>query len=522
MSPTEGTSADGPTEVINELSLVRPASQLRRNLEARLVTSLVEMPTLNSADGRAELTETLAHYMGWRLPLRDQGPSRLFFVQLVRQCADVRAGLTELAQAVAHLTDGEPGCDEVQRLVNQCEALEIEATLEEIWDDLRRELSKIPLADVQPLVIEVTQGRVGLPPKHCSGTWETFVYLIGQNTLPDQLPSWVAFLEIIRERFGNEEEDLNGTVRSYLRRVVRSWQSHSASEGLDRLRFEHGERHQPVLRAGVLTIEVAPTAPGNPDSVAVCAIQRWDDDESAPQRGPDILVSRGGLQTVVEHLVEAAEQDWAMRSADLRIEFLLPIALLNESVEWWPKDSQSPPMVPLAMYHSVVLRSLDRMQRRSWHRMWLRRWERLLQEPATSQVLWIEANRERHLSRLEAELMSDDTYVGVVLSAPPEADPQIGQEILVALRTGIPLILWHRSNCDNGFRQVAAELVLDRLDAVPQRLGEMRRQIESLESADTDLHPVREISLLWDDAYRIPHTVRPHLSKGGYEDPTNW
>ena len=207
-------------------------------------------------------------------------------------------------------------------------------------------------------------------------------------------------------------------------------------------------------------------------------------------------------------LTRMTEEDWAVGSAELRIEFVMPLPLLNEPVEWWPKDSRNPPTVPLALYHPIVVRSFERLRTPSWHRVWLRRWERLVQEPTTGRVLWSDPNRRDHLRRLEADLASDHGYVAVVLNEPPSADIAHAQEIMVALRAGVPLIIWHRAGrVTPAVRQFMQEIVMP-LEDVPDRIADLRRRIERLGPEQRDVHPGRELTVLWDNAYRTPEAAR--------------
>jgi hypothetical protein len=109
------------------------------------------------------------------------------------------------------------------------------------------------------------------------------------------------------------------------------------------------------------------------------------------------------------------------------------------------------------------------------------------------------ANDEDSLRRLETMLRLDHECVGVVLTRPPNPRPTLPQEITVALRVGIPLIVWDRSD---GPSQAAAALagLLDDVAKLPEAFAERRRQSQLQGSRDLSEDPVQRTSVLYDDA----------------------
>lgn len=503
MAELDGSGLDRPPEVIfdrGSTDVSRAVRAVREGLIDELVSGLGRITALSSVAGRDLLRDEIRDRLG-ALTLRDHDAARLWFVELVKQCLKTRSGLAELAASVGFLAPGDTEALEVQRLVEQLEALTFEPKLGPHWRDLRRALAPVPLREAQQFIHHVTDGRLGLLPTHCTDTWSAFVHLVGQNSLPQQLTPWMTFLELVRDRL---EAEAGETVRRLIRRIAGDW---GVTGDLEEVRADYQSYTQPVLRAGVLTIVVSPD-PMDPDSFTLHSIQRWDDDGAVPVRGEEIEVNRADLAAEVEAVVRKAEEDWSTRPTELKLEFVLPLQLLNEPVEWWPKDSQIPPSVPLALYHSVVIRSYERMRRISWHRVWIRRWETMMREPAICKVHRGDHEREDHLRLLEAELNSDDRYVAVVLSAPPVPDARSAQEIMVALRSGIPVILWHRAGGSAVWQTLNEDLPItdgfERLRSLPDHAAQLRRDIEGLHSSQREAHPGRELSVLWDNPNRVP------------------
>jgi hypothetical protein len=468
---------------------------IERRLTSQLVDALEDSPVISSPDNRELLREALEASLG-PLGLRDHARARSVFVDIIQACRKRRSGLAEFAASVELIAGRDPACHEVYRLIEQLQALSIESTLAQMWQPLSDALAAVPLSEVQSIILYVTDGRIGVLPTYCDKTWPAFIHLVGANSSPgNPVPPWVTFLELVRYRFSDDAGDL---VRLLTRRLATTW---GCTAELDRAGAQYDAEPARPTKAGVLTVVLSPD-PTDPGSFTLYTVHRWEDDVAAPVRDEDVTVRRDGLLNAVETAVARAEEDWAARSADLKIEFVLPLSLLNEPVEWWPKESSEGSLpAALAVYHSVVVRSLERLRRPSWHRRWLCRWDRL-QAGSDSKILQgQDPGRPGHLRRLEAEL-ADGSYVGVVLSRPPSPDITEPQEIIVALRAGVPLIVWHRGGDSTPeVRKTIARLLKD-LRTVPEAATQLRREIERQQDGDSDSG--RELSVLWDDAHRAP------------------
>jgi hypothetical protein len=99
-------------------------------------------------------------------------------------------------------------------------------------------------------------------------------------------------------------------------------------------------------------------------------------------------------------------------------------------------------------------------------------------------------------------LRLEHEYVGVVLTSPPHPRPMLPQEITVALRVGIPLIIWDRTD---GPSQAAVALagLLEDVAKLPGAFAERRRQSQLQDSGKLSEDPVQHTSLLYDDARAV-------------------
>lgn len=156
------------------------ASGLRGQLIVELVGVLAETPPLASVVER----ELLRTYLEGQLPslgLTDHLRARSFYAELVMRCTGRTGGLADLGMGIEMIAGGDPGVRQAQRLLEQVHALSIEPSLHRAWKPLQAGLRGLPLKQTQPVILEVTGGRLGVLPVHCDGTWPAFVHLVGQN-----------------------------------------------------------------------------------------------------------------------------------------------------------------------------------------------------------------------------------------------------------------------------------------------------------------------------------------------------
>jgi hypothetical protein len=168
----------------------------------------------------------------------------------------------------------------------------------------------------------------------------------------------------------------------------------------------------------------------------------------------------------------------------------------------------------LGVEFEVVLRSLDRMRNRAWHRNWWQRWRKMA---GGAPAHWCRRESDRYLSELAATLAGEKDVCVVVLDhcVGPTAEP--GQDALtVALRAGVPVILWCRDpKALEDFLTVADALVAAGPRGLRATTGKLRNEAQRTGLPD---HCGAHVSLLWDDPERVielydrPAAPRPEVA----------
>jgi transcriptional regulator with XRE-family HTH domain len=215
-------------------------------------------------------------------------------------------------------------------------------------------------------------------------------------------------------------------------------------------------------------------------------------------RGEDRVARRDDLEQLIGEIITAAETAWSDWSGEVRVEFVLPLDLINLPVDRWRVPELD---VPLGVQYPVVVRSLERMRAQNWHRVWRSRWRHLAAEPGASLVLRGDSTDKPDSHGFARQLHADPRYVGMVLSEPPvRADGQGVTEMTQALRAGLPFLVWSRDDCHAPtFRDAVAELLGDgELADLPERVRDMRRRAETAPTGDGDTGP-QHLAVLWDD-----------------------
>jgi NTP-dependent ternary conflict system VMAP-like protein len=212
-------------------------------------------------------------------------------------------------------------------------------------------------------------------------------------------------------------------------------------------------------------------------------------------------------------LIEAVETKWAKYQPDIRIEVVLSGELLNLDIDRWSWEVESlVPPVPIGCRYSFAIRSLERMQAGHWHRHWHARWGvltgQLHQYGALEEESALRTEGGDGIRELVAEFENNAKLVCLTLSAPPSGtESGGGAEVAVALRAGVPIMVWHREDCDSEeFLAAARELLHgDGPGDVLQRI----KQVRTLAYRSHAGHVGHYLGLMWDDPNRL--VVPPDL-----------
>lgn len=217
-------------------------------------------------------------------------------------------------------------------------------------------------------------------------------------------------------------------------------------------------------------------------------------------RGEDLQVAEEEAPVAVQLLVEEAESGWAyLHKEDLALEFFMPAELVHLPVERWPKKPFHGVEAALGEDHPVMVRSLDRLERRALHGRWQQQWRFGVGAGEDFRIHWFPDDQR---SRLRT-----DPPAVVVLSSPPGPIGARGgsDELAQALRAGAGVVVWDRREClDPAFREELTHVLsrsdLRRLPTVVQTLRIRAWNGDAGEGSAVGCH----LALLWDDPFRLP------------------
>ncbi|WP_112470494.1 VMAP-C domain-containing protein [Streptomyces triticisoli] len=486
----------------------RSPERVRNELVVSIVDALQGSSTVNQASSREIWREMLAAELA--SPVEPFGGDRLrpWLLQIVIACTEVGDGLACLVRSLEYVEQQSTTVATLWPLVDEWEAVDFFNNAD--LRPLRPVLLSMSSPDLATMARRASRSRVQELPSWCRTGWQVFLRLAGENSPNGELPPSMAFLALCADRL---VEDSRADAAEVLRRFTRSQVHTLRLDGALR-DWQHSElpRAAPSLVPAYLMIQF------EPDRIEAGRfyLSHWrqsDPEGWHPVRGETVHLRREELPGAVERLVEEVEERWADLRQPVLLEFILPWELLNEPVEWWPKESDSDSPTPLALDYPVVVRSLERLQRAAWHRTWHNKWRQLRERPADSHPHWSRPGREStYFFHLERELKEDQYAVCLVLSEPPGDDSGTGRrEVLAGLRAGVPAMVWHRSDCsDPSFQDAIGEILQDRgLGSLVERVGKWRKEALALGPEVWNQHVGRHLAILLDDPERKPGPPGP-------------
>jgi hypothetical protein len=485
------------------------AGESVQRLHSSLVDALATMPLLDSPEARRSLIRIISRSSGESFPIiLESTTARVHLVEIAYACMSLPSGLRCLIRALRMLDPAHPGTAEVERIANSLMVLDVVPTKE------RRQvlelLDKLPEIDVEPLWYAATDDTAPLPTMPTETPVVAFNQLTELNTRADGLPPAVAFVEIAACR-----------VTGHLAVQLRLWAEGQAgrlglSAELAALRRSATENPPPVTPRPCLVLQIEEHAIRSGYYLLSHWIQHrpgaWN-----PVRGEVQIVRWADIEHTVEALVDRAEEIWGDRPGHVALEFVLPVSLLNEAVDWWRSGTTH--TVPLCVDYPVVVRSLERMRDLSRRRIWLNRWTALLRAPSLKAHSALGFTGD--MNTWNVLLHGDLEISTVVLSEPPPTSlTGHGNHLWMALTAGVPVILWDRRNDKSGeFSKVVNYLISDPPMNLASRVQKLRQLAAINGEVTADEHSGRHIALLWDDPTRLVDHV-PYTAVD--EDMTTW
>ncbi|MFI9385785.1 hypothetical protein [Kutzneria sp. NPDC052558] len=471
----------------------------------QLVDALQEVYFLRHKDGRDLLLDLLRRKLGPGFDPAENPVARLHVFSIVMTCERHPGGLPALVEAIRELDPDSLEVIRVAALVDTMSPLDLLPAAER--SQLVSLLEGASLPPLDELYREVLGPAAHALPPGYRTVYDVLVLLEQHNARADGVPHVLVFLE-----------RLAALTDETLADRIREWINHEA-ERMD-LATPMAE-----LRAAKPAIATARDNPGSLYLVMQIERDRYEADRYVlshwhsvgdwqPERGEDRAGTLAEIERHVADLVERAEDAWHLRPEPIQLEFLLPRELMHLPVDRWLAEYDDGVDRYLGVQFEVVLRSLDRMRKQSWHRNWLLRWRSM---SAGAPALWCRQESDNYLSELVATLADQPETCVVVLDHCLDEAAVPGRDALtVALREGVPVVLWCRDP------KALEEFVAgadEQVAAGPHGLRATTRKLRNLaQRTGRDEHCGAHVSLLWDDPERIielydrPAAPRPEVT----------
>ncbi|MEC3977825.1 VMAP-C domain-containing protein [Amycolatopsis sp. H20-H5] len=472
-----------------------------------VVNALADSGLADDLSSRSLMLDLIREDLGYPLTIPHHATGRDHLIELVNACAKADGGMNALVHVVRVMRPGSPECDLVRQLVDEPHVHDLLPAPD--LARLHEWLTGVPAPRLDSLVRRMSpRPETVIRP---ADAWEAFSFFADFNAAPGGLPPALALLELVaRELDAGKAAEL------------RKWNSNQARRlrldaELEALRTEEVSPDPANTRLHLMIVV-------QPDGLAAdrYLLSHWRQEDPAewpPPRGEIRLVSVDELELCVDDLVVEAERAWSEHRGEVALEFVLPRPLLALPVHLWCKERASGYPKPLCFDYPIVIRSLERMTSRQWHRVWHQRWESHMADPSAGRVYFLEAadrgfadpgaDDQGEMSaekafRLDAVLSDQQWTVMVLASSPPLHPGPDGDALTVALRSGLPALLWHPEASSEALREVVGGFVASGgLGDLPARAQVSRRAAFQQSASPFGTNTARDLVVLWDDPRRL-------------------
>ncbi|MET0234824.1 MAG: hypothetical protein ABW224_09325 [Kibdelosporangium sp.] len=471
-----------------------------------LIDAVLAVSVMTDLKSRNLIVQVVSGILGHQLPVEESPLAPLHVISIVGACHQRPNGLARLAEVLERVEPGTRATLEVRRIVDEMTAPE------NFTSQDRKQLFVLLSGVVIPDLAEIYRFVAGptAPPFLGQTTYEEmFLSLETLNAGPDGLPKPLVLLEHIAAR-----------VRRDLAVELQAWADTQATEmnlvselRALRRRFTQTMFSQPPQpQSDAYLVFLLERAGPSGDDYRLSHWRQLDMTSAwEPDPGPDFSGSLARVRHHVASLIEMTEMDWARYEPDIVIEFILSSELLNLDVDQWQWETDTHMPQPMGCHFRVCVRSLERMQAGKWHRSWNVRWKELAGQLEQSNAIRPESRHHCQagdapaLRRLDSQLEAAPELVSLVLSQPPDVSLMGRDELTIAWRAGVPLVLWHRLDCTaQGFLDAVDQLLHE--DDAHHVLERVRLLRLNAYAEDSDELVGSNLSVLWDDPTR---TVLP-------------
>lgn len=481
------------------------AAERRRFIE-QIAVLLEASPVVRDSGTRKLFFDMLRDALLGDLPVREVDFLRPQLVALITVCID-RAALRTLAECIHLLEPGSAQTNEIRRAADRWHVAEHFPEYDLGW--LRDHLSQVRIPQgLRQFVLELRDEPV---PDYCEHAWDLFAYLSSTNPVGG-LPPWLLLLDRLTIIVPSATR-----LPALVDRLAREWGA------VELLAAKRSGRREPARdhNTAYLVIQFEKYG-GEDDTFIVSHWYQWAKPVWQPIPGGNEHVRYEDLEAAVDKIVLAAEKRWSDRVGDVAIELVLPWQLLNEPVDTWRKELDSPEPSRLAMEYPLVVRSLERIRAHQWHRIWRGRWERLRGSPGGHEDRHYCATGTQSAVQLQATLNRKADAVVLVLSEPPALNSVGQQEVLAGLRSGVPVIVWHRGEaavssqlCESVTSMIRHAESVSGLAELPEHAAKLRQAAWSEDPDQCGDHIGHNFAILWDDPDRQPGQAGSAGDAGG-------
>lgn len=359
---------------------------------------------------------------------------------------------------------------------------------------LRRQLTRMAVPQTAVMLSRALGPAIPLPRLDgVTDAWSAFQLLADFNAGPDGIPPAITFLRLLAEQVGGE----SGTaITGWISGQARQLRLGPALGQQSQTRLPVQERPHLHLMIMLEPVSADPTR---------CTLAFWRQDD--PEVWPPTL---GGIREIgideveyrVDDVILETEGVWSGQSMSASVEFLLPRTLINLPVQRWAKEHVTGQPQPLRYGYRLGIRSLERMRSKHWHRAWHVRWDSMLKDPSADRLHYSgHADFEEH--PIDA-VLSDDHWVGLVMAEPPSSQPEQGgapDELTSALRSGLPVILWHPDAGPENLRELLDWVLAAESGFI--ELPDRRKLANTRPAVPFKKSLAHDLVVMWDDPKRI-------------------
>ncbi|MFV0134066.1 effector-associated domain 2-containing protein [Streptomyces sp. HMX87] len=479
----------------------------------QLVDALMKVPVLDSLRSRRLCVDSALDRLRQRLSVAEFDDKKPHLVEMVRTFGTVPDGWRELAATVRFLADYDLPSEQAAALAH--------GPVQPATDPGRRGelaallggLDRRTVPDLAAIFAFVAGEEFGALPAAVRTAWEAYELLEQCNVPVDGVPRTVRFVEEVACAVG---PGLGDPLRRWLSHHVRTVTPRGvdAMRTLGEARRATGTWRRKTEGAAYVVVRVQPCSDQRRDVWLTCWTSAGDTWE--PRQRDDRRMPFADVPAHVARLVDQEEARLRTHQGGVVLEFILPVDMVNEPVEDWPRSSPFGEVAGDASFtpslgadYNVVIRSLERMEALQLHRVWNERWN-VLTRGTQGRVHRCKQGDGAQQQLLYAQLKQNPDIVVMALGSSPQ-DAAGRSELMLGLQAGLPVLLWaHQGHL--GARETAAAERVAETGAWEALLDHVTRLRFAPDPRDDGQGCIRSrIAVLWDDPNRLPEAPDPAL-----------